>query len=257
MRYFAKRCGVTMLTRASVHCADRIVATTSSSALWWWSAQVASGYSRFSRAMIFRARALRSAAATFVFIGVNRNLLDLYDVLQCASFGYHGGRPIVWQQGQQAAGEEQQFSRVRDGIQSRSRTTRERRTERCAPVLAGGRDFDLVPRGVIRVRSTLEPHGAEPRPVGTQSEDREHRDLAWCGRLTHEHAIERLRWVRGVRRAPHAELRELEIQRALRRRQLRRELRLDDGPPQCVFTDPIDLSVARPVQKRMMQQQHV
>src|SRR2546422_6434233 len=69
MRYFAKRCGVTMLTRASVHCADRIVATTSSSALWWWSAQVASGYSRFSRAMIFRARALRSAAATFVFIG--------------------------------------------------------------------------------------------------------------------------------------------------------------------------------------------
>jgi len=32
--------------------------------------------------MILRARALRSAAASFVFMGIGRNLVDLDDVLQ-------------------------------------------------------------------------------------------------------------------------------------------------------------------------------
>jgi len=41
--YFANSVGVTMLTRSSVHCAERIVAQRSSYALLWVSAQCASG----------------------------------------------------------------------------------------------------------------------------------------------------------------------------------------------------------------------
>src|SRR5687767_12863181 len=53
-----------MFTRASVHWADRIVATSSSSGLAWCSAQVASGYACSRRATILRARALRSAGVS-------------------------------------------------------------------------------------------------------------------------------------------------------------------------------------------------
>ena len=41
--YLSNNWGVTMLTRTSVHWADRIVATSSSKALWWSNAHVASG----------------------------------------------------------------------------------------------------------------------------------------------------------------------------------------------------------------------
>src|SRR5436309_5563576 len=97
-----------MLTRASVHCADRIVATTSSNALVRCNAQVASGYSRFRRAMIFFARALRSRApaAAFVFMGVKRNLLD---GASCRDF-------FIGEQRKETAAEEQQFSCVCNGI---------------------------------------------------------------------------------------------------------------------------------------------
>src|SRR5690349_6520290 len=45
-----------MLTRASVHCADRIVAASSWNGFSWSSSQRASGYSRISRRMVSRAR---------------------------------------------------------------------------------------------------------------------------------------------------------------------------------------------------------
>src|SRR5580658_949062 len=60
--YFRTRPGVTSLTRLSVHCAERIVATSNCQALEWWSAQVAPGYIRSKIARIFCRRARRSAA---------------------------------------------------------------------------------------------------------------------------------------------------------------------------------------------------
>src|SRR2546422_4220074 len=50
-----------MFTRASVHWAERIVATSSSSALEWLRAHLASGYARSRRATIFVARVRSSA----------------------------------------------------------------------------------------------------------------------------------------------------------------------------------------------------
>src|ERR1700722_4433247 len=52
-----KSTGVTMLTRASVHCAERMVATSSSHGLRCSSAQVAPGYAFCKPAMIFAMRA--------------------------------------------------------------------------------------------------------------------------------------------------------------------------------------------------------
>src|SRR5690242_2261569 len=65
--YFAKSVGVTMFTRASVDCAERMVATSSSSALRWCRAVVAPAYSRSRRAMILRTR-------TRCWAGVSRHL---------------------------------------------------------------------------------------------------------------------------------------------------------------------------------------
>src|SRR5882724_2457809 len=68
MGYFSKSTGVTMFTRTSVHCAERIVATTSSQALLWVSAQVTSGYIRSKPSRIARTRsgARGSYAAAFL-----------------------------------------------------------------------------------------------------------------------------------------------------------------------------------------------
>src|SRR6184192_3525784 len=63
-RYFANRAGVTMLTRASVDWADRMVATSSSSALSWRSAHVAPGYACSRRATILRTRRRRAASVS-------------------------------------------------------------------------------------------------------------------------------------------------------------------------------------------------
>ena len=52
----ANSAGVTMLTRTSVVCADRIVATSSSNGLRWSSSQIASGYSIASRRATSRVR---------------------------------------------------------------------------------------------------------------------------------------------------------------------------------------------------------
>ena len=60
--YLANRPGVTSLTRLSVHCAERMVATSNSQGLLWCSAQVASGYMRSRRRRISARRCLRSAA---------------------------------------------------------------------------------------------------------------------------------------------------------------------------------------------------
>src|SRR5580658_5510795 len=60
--YFRNNSGVTMLTRLSVHCAERMVATRSSQALEWCKAQVAPGYILSSVARSFLTRAARSAA---------------------------------------------------------------------------------------------------------------------------------------------------------------------------------------------------
>src|SRR6266513_3612146 len=78
--YFANSAGVTILTRASVDWAERIVATSSSSALLWRNAQVASGYAFSSRALILRTRARRSVSLSrperllggaFVLVGIS------------------------------------------------------------------------------------------------------------------------------------------------------------------------------------------
>jgi hypothetical protein len=53
--YFLKRVLVTWLTRASVHCADRMVATRSCSGVAKSNSQCARGYSFFSPAMILAA----------------------------------------------------------------------------------------------------------------------------------------------------------------------------------------------------------
>src|ERR1700693_4022077 len=60
--YFAKRAGVTSLTRLSVHCADRMVATSSSHALRWSSGTFGLGYISSSSLIILATRAARSAA---------------------------------------------------------------------------------------------------------------------------------------------------------------------------------------------------
>src|SRR2546428_3526560 len=77
-----------MFTRASVHWAERIVATSSSSALEWLRAHLASGYARSRRATIFVARVrtsagdsrrrlrfgARAARLNVLFMGSGRNL---------------------------------------------------------------------------------------------------------------------------------------------------------------------------------------
>src|SRR5690348_8725634 len=60
--YFLNRPGVTMLTRLSVHWAERMVATSSSQGLEWCRAQVTPGYISSNVARIFLMRAARSAA---------------------------------------------------------------------------------------------------------------------------------------------------------------------------------------------------
>src|SRR5689334_13863086 len=71
--YLRNRPGVTSLTRLSVHCAERMVATSSSQAFEWRKAQVAAGYISSSTARIFWTRAFRSAAV----LGLGtRNFLD-------------------------------------------------------------------------------------------------------------------------------------------------------------------------------------
>src|SRR5277367_7019384 len=60
--YLANKPGVTSLTRLSVHCAERIVATRSSHALLWVSAQVAFGYIASSDLRMRAVRAFLSAA---------------------------------------------------------------------------------------------------------------------------------------------------------------------------------------------------
>src|SRR3974390_3542394 len=57
--YLPKSTGVTMLTRSSVHWAERIVAARSSKAFWWLSAQrslAVPGYSSANRSVTSRAR---------------------------------------------------------------------------------------------------------------------------------------------------------------------------------------------------------
>src|SRR6266853_4270384 len=54
--YFSNSPGVTMFTRTSVDCADRIVATSNSHALRWVRAQVTPGYIWSSPAIIWRTR---------------------------------------------------------------------------------------------------------------------------------------------------------------------------------------------------------
>src|ERR1017187_9999319 len=60
-RYFLNRVSVTMLTRLSVHCAERIVATKSSSGLAWFNSQCAPGYAFCKPAMTFFVRAIFAA----------------------------------------------------------------------------------------------------------------------------------------------------------------------------------------------------
>jgi len=60
--YLANNPGVTSLTRLSVHCAERIVATRSSQGLWCSNAHVASGYISSRPARISATRCFRSAA---------------------------------------------------------------------------------------------------------------------------------------------------------------------------------------------------
>src|SRR5438552_17256668 len=60
--YLANSPGVTSLTRLSVHCAERIVATSNSQGVRCVSAQVTSGYIRSRRLRISATRAWRSAA---------------------------------------------------------------------------------------------------------------------------------------------------------------------------------------------------
>src|ERR671935_199956 len=64
--YLRKSSGVTMFTRSSVHCAERIVATSSSNGVRNSSAMVASGYARASRSRIFLARACFAARASAI-----------------------------------------------------------------------------------------------------------------------------------------------------------------------------------------------
>ena len=52
VEYLANNSLVTMFTRTSVHCAERIVAISSSNGESWTSAHSTSGYSRFSRRTI-------------------------------------------------------------------------------------------------------------------------------------------------------------------------------------------------------------
>src|SRR6185437_5251936 len=63
--YAAKSAGVARFTRTSVHCAERIVATSSSHALRWFSAQTALGYAFSSPSRI---AAIRSGASGFAVL---------------------------------------------------------------------------------------------------------------------------------------------------------------------------------------------
>src|ERR1035438_5614788 len=60
--YLAKRRGVTSFTRLSVHCADRMVATSSSHASRWRSGTFGLGYMSSSSLIVLATRAARSPA---------------------------------------------------------------------------------------------------------------------------------------------------------------------------------------------------
>src|SRR5439155_16257980 len=187
-----------MLTRASVHCAERIVATASSSALEWCSAQVASGYSRFSRAMIFRARALRCTAwiVTVRCLGMlpNRNTgNEKRETHTCPDSRITF--PPLLRAAQQPAGEQEQLAGIGDGVQSRRRSTCQLRTEWRTAILAGCRNFDLTRRWIVGIGSPLQPHGTEARPVRTHAEDRDVVDAQCCFGPVDEHTAESLRRV--------------------------------------------------------------
>src|SRR5689334_1364965 len=62
VEYFLKRPGVTLLTRSSVHCADKIVATSNCHGFLWMRAQVAFGKIASSCARMRSTRSFRSAA---------------------------------------------------------------------------------------------------------------------------------------------------------------------------------------------------
>src|SRR3954468_22311265 len=68
VEYFLNRSCVTMFTRSSVHCAERIVAISSSNGVSCTRAQVASGYSRLSRLTTSRACFLLLAGAASIVL---------------------------------------------------------------------------------------------------------------------------------------------------------------------------------------------
>src|SRR5262245_17024064 len=204
-----------MFTRASVHCADKIVATSSSSALPWCNAHVASGYSRFNRAMIVRVSALRAAAATFGLIGNARNLLDLDDVLHCGRYAAEIRSWIQWEEREEPAGEEQQLSRIGDRMQSGRGAACERGPERRASILSRRRNFDFTRACLIGIRTAFESHRAEARTVRTHAENGQDRDAAGEP-SSHEHAVERLGMAIRSWCPPHPELRQLQVERGPR-----------------------------------------
>src|SRR5262245_46057560 len=63
VEYFLNSSVVTILTRSSVHWADRIVAISNSNGVSWTRAQVASGYSCLSSTAALRARFLTATGA--------------------------------------------------------------------------------------------------------------------------------------------------------------------------------------------------
>src|SRR5258708_16392619 len=74
--YFANKPGVTSFTRLSVHCAERMVATSSSQGVWCERAQVTPGYILSKPCRIFLTRAARSAAVLGSF---TRGMMPTYD----------------------------------------------------------------------------------------------------------------------------------------------------------------------------------
>src|ERR1044071_10398010 len=62
-RYFLNRSAVTMLTRSSVHCAERMVPTSNSSGFEKFKLHRASGYSFLRRAIIFCVRCFSGVLA--------------------------------------------------------------------------------------------------------------------------------------------------------------------------------------------------
>src|SRR2546427_6233029 len=108
---------------------------------------------------------------------------------------------------------------------------------------------------MVGVRSTLEPHGTEPRPVGTHPEDREDGNAAGCIGAVDKQAVERFRRTRVARRSPNAQLRELQVLRRMRHGG--RDLLVANSSTQQRLADLINPLAGGPKQIRVMQQQHV